>query len=102
MDNAMEQTTEETPSVTAHAYVRHLISENYNEHKSEKNKLLSWAEVQIVCISQEDESTRYFANTGRNDGLLYEVLFVDGSFEKATLFLYNRIARKFIEKEENA
>jgi hypothetical protein len=105
MENMIEETEAspvEIESMTEAQYVAHVISQNYNEHKNERNKLLSWAEVKFISIAQGEDEVRYFAITNRNDGLLYEVTVNDPSMSKVTLFLYNRIARKFITKEENA
>jgi len=75
------------------------VVENYNEHKNEKNKELTAEEVRIIA-AVDSVDVQLLLITGRNDGLLYSVLFErDGMLQsKVTLYLYNRIARKIINE----
>ena len=75
-----------------------LIVDNYNAHKLEKNKELTVDDVVVLSSRATDNGWHLFLTTKRNDGLLYEVTQED----KTVLYLYNRIARKVITKEENA
>ena len=78
-----------------------LIVDNYNAHKLEKNKELIIDDVIVLSSRATDKGWHLFLTTKRNDGLLYEVI-KDTEEDKTLLYLYNRIARKVITKEENA
>lgn len=75
-----------------------LVANNYNLHKSEKNKTLYAKDVVVTCTTKKEDCASYTLITNRNDGLLYEVTI---DFEnKIVLYLYNRIARKIVTTEE--
>lgn len=74
------------------------IVDNYNEHKSEKNKELTTSEVRIIAILDTPMYEEFLLITGRNDGLLYSIQVEQN--KKVTLFLYNRIARKVLNEGE--
>ena len=78
-----------------------LIVDNYNAHKLDKNKELVNDDVLVLSSRETDKGWHLFLTTKRNDGLLYEVV-ADKTQDKTLLYLYNRIARKVITKEENA
>lgn len=78
-----------------------LVADNYNEHKHEKNQTLELDHLKIIQFIVEGQQRHYFITTKRNDGLLYEVIMNDVT-EKTILYLYNRIARRVITKEQNA
>ena len=78
-----------------------LIVDNYNAHKLEKNKELVPSDVLVLSSHSTDNGWHLFLTTKRNDGLLYEVI-ADEKEAKTHLYLYNRIARRVITKEENA
>lgn len=79
-----------------------VIVDNYNAHKLDKNKELIPEDVIVLSWKFTEKGVWHlFLTTKRNDGLLYELL-ADVETEKTTLYLYNRIARRVITKEQNA
>lgn len=81
--------------------VLQLVADNYNSHKNEKNQTLELDHIKILQFIVEGDQRHYFITTKRNDGLLYEVIMNDKT-EKTILYLYNRIARRVITKEQDA
>lgn len=81
--------------------IKKLVADNYNAHKSEKNKELEPDHVSILYTAVTTDVSRYFATTKRSDGLLYEV-HENLTQGKTTIYLYNRIARRVITKEQDA
>jgi hypothetical protein len=73
------------------------VVDNYNEHKSEKNKELTTKEVRIIAIVDTPHYEEFLLITGRNDGLIYS-LQVERISKKVSLYLYNRIARKILHE----
>lgn len=73
------------------------IVDNYNVHKSDKNKELTTKEVRIIAIVDTPHYEEFLLITGRNDGLLYSIQ-VERITKKVTLFLYNRIARTVLNE----
>ncbi len=78
--------------------LQNTVVDNYNEHKNEKNQVLTRDEVQLISVITNDVANEvYLLTTTRNDGLLYALHF-EGSM--VTLYLYNRIARKVLASKE--
>lgn len=73
------------------------VVDNYNEHKSEKNKELTTKEVRIIAVVDTPHYEEFLLITGRNDGLIYS-LQVERISKKVSLYLYNRIARKVLHE----
>jgi hypothetical protein len=73
------------------------IVDNYNSHKTEKNKELTPKEVRIIAVVDTPHYEEFLLTTGRNDGLLYS-LQVERLSKKVSLYLYNRIAKKILNE----